>query len=159
MSLESSLQNLDGTLTSQIRTNEELQRGINELIQQASETNQTLRALFEVSSNSNLQSSEAIKQIANQSGRIIPSVEAFAAAANQTQQSVTELGQLIQLMQTQLLQQNESLKLQNEAIQTQIKLASESSRSGWIQNGFFFFLGVLIPVIVQLVFKFISNSQ
>jgi hypothetical protein len=45
-------------------------------------------------------------------------------------------------------------QLQNEAIQTEIKLARESSRSGWIQNGIFFFLGILIPVFVQIAFRF-----
>ncbi len=62
---------------------------------------------------------------------------------------------MIRLLEEQLTRQTESLRLQNLAIQTEIKLAKESNRTSWAQNGIFFFLGVLIPVVTQIVFKFI----
>ena len=133
MSLEDTLTTLNGTLEEQNRTDQQIVQALTNFVER-SERNQ-----------------RDAQQVAALTTR---ASEQFAQAATQTQNNVSELGRLVQLMERQLEQQNKSLSLQNEAIQTEIKLARESSRSGWIQNGIFFFLGILIPVFVQIAFRF-----
>jgi uncharacterized membrane protein YccC len=133
MALEDTLTKLNDTLEQQNRTDQQLAQAVIALVER-SERNQ-----------------RDAQQVAALTTR---ASEQFAEAATRTQNNVSELGHLIQLMERQLDQQNKSLSLQNEAIQTEIRLARESSRAGWIQNGIFFFLGILIPVAVQFVFRY-----
>ncbi len=173
MSLEDTLENLDGTLRTQNEINQQLIEVISANTYQSASTNaeiihnlERFRSASEASARMNSeignlvsglqritavtseQSSQALAQLTNQAGQIQSSTEAFAEAASETTRSVIEFGKLVELM-------SESLKLQRDAIQTQIKLANESSRSSWIQSGLFFLLGVLIPVLVQLAFRFL----
>jgi hypothetical protein len=178
MALEDTLERLVATLTAQNETNKELLRQNGELLRrfEASEAqthqefSRALATLEETAkrsisteaqlvlgitglTSSAQDTSTAAAHTAAALARLADQSQQLESAATQAKESSSRLAELIELVRIQTEQQTLNLKYQNESIETNLRLAKESSRSTWVQNWLFFFLGVSIPIIVQLAFK------
>lgn len=158
MSLEESLERLAQVLDKQDNSNQAVMVHLEQLIQELHRDQNNQAQNFDALLNnfgvSAHHSDNTLQELAAQAHKLDEASRTFTTAATRTQQSASELAQLIKLLEFQTQQQSLSIKFQNESIATTLRIAKANSRSGWVQNWLFFFLGILIPIVIQLAFKF-----